>query len=262
MMMFDCVMELKHFGTKEALLLYVTAKGEDKTPEQNQLLEKLISNLKETGIGARVIHKEGDPINAILGAAKEEDATLISIASSGKGRTREFLVGSTSFGVLRSSTKPVLIDKFRVTEKGGKKIVRAACTTIFRRALVPLDFTKCTDRVLEYIPRLCKVGLGEVILFHVVESSKYNVKDGGRFKEVMEKLDKLRDGLRANGCNVTTHVHFGTVSYNILEASRELDATLIVLGAHGKSLLREVTLGGNSEEVIRKAEVPLLVIPC
>ena len=262
MMMFDCVMELKHFGTKEAFLLYVTGKGEDKTPEQNKLLENLISNLKDTGIEAKVIHKEGDPVDKILEAAKEEKVTLISMASSGKGRTRELLVGSTSFGVLRSSKKPVLIDKFKVTEKGGKRIVRAACTTIFQRAIVPVDFTECSDRVLQLVPRLCRVGLGEVILFHVVESSKYNVRDGARFKAVTEKLDKLREDLRSNGCNVSTHVHFGTVSYNILEATRELDATLIVLGAHGKSLLREMTLGGNSEEVIRKAEIPLLVIPC
>jgi nucleotide-binding universal stress UspA family protein len=90
--------------------------------------------------------------------------------------------------------------------------------------------------------------------------------DEERFKvvvdTVLKDLDGLRETLETQGCNVTTHVHFGTVAYNILEASRELEVSLVLLGAHRKSLLHELALGGNSETVIRKSSVPLLIIPC
>jgi nucleotide-binding universal stress UspA family protein len=52
------------------------------------------------------------------------------------------------------------------------------------------------------------------------------------------------------------------VSYNILEAARELDSSIMVMGIRRRSLLREVALGGNSEDVIRRSPTPLLVVPC
>ncbi len=262
MMMFECVLELKRFGSKEVVLLYVTGKGEEATPEQRATLESLVSHLREGGMEARVVHKEGEPVATILEVAEQEGVNMISMASSGKGKAREFLVGSTSFGVLRGTKRPVLVDKFKVVEKGGARLVKRSCTTIFRRALVPVDFSPCTKKIVDMIPKLCTVGMSEAVLFHVVESTRYDVDDGERFTKVLEDLNKLRDRLASQGCNVTTHIHFGTVSYNILEAARELDASMILLGTRGKSLLREVALGSNSEEVARKAQIPILMVPC
>ena len=160
----------------------------------------------------------------------------------------------------------MLVNKFEVRERGGRREIVPACRSIFRKALVPIDFSTCTDTCMELIPRLSKLGLQEAVLFHVIESSKVNVEDEGRFKKVVEtvqaKLEVLMSRLEEQGCTVSTHIHFGTVSYNILEASRELEATVIILGAHRKSLLREIALGGNSEGVVRKSQVPVLIIPC
>jgi len=113
---------------------------------------------------------------------------------------------------------------------------------------------------------MAKLGLQEAVLFHVVDISKANMDDDAKFKRVLDnvtgRLEELKLKLAEQGCQASTHVHIGTVSYNILEASRELETTLIILGAHRKSLLREIALGGNSETVVRKSEVPLLIIPC
>jgi len=118
----------------------------------------------------------------------------------------------------------------------------------------------------ELLPQLARLGLREAVLFHVVEGARANLDDDDKFKqamdEVMSKMDNLKQRLTEQGCQTTTHVHFGTVSYNILEASRELSVSLIILGAHRKSLLREIALGGNSETVVRRSKVPLLIIPC
>lgn len=259
--MFDCLLELKHLGTEEVVLLH-TSSGPSLGAEQRRLLDRLASDLSGAGIRSKERVTTGDPVKEIIRAAEEEGVTLIAMASSGKGKAREFFVGSTSFEVLRSSKVPVLINKFRVLEAGGTKEVRRSCSSIFRRALVPIDFSTCTPMCEELLPRLSRLGLQESVLFHVVESSKYSVEDGERFKVVLDDLEAMKEKLSCEGCNITTHVHFGTVSYNILEAARELDVSLIVLGAHRKSLMREIALGGNSEEVIRRSTVPLLVIPC
>ncbi|GEM_PF-751067 len=266
MRMFDCLLELKHLGTKEVVVCHVTPAGQDLTAEQRATLDDIERSLADAGIKATVSVRSGDAIQNVLDLAKGENVSLIAMASSGKGRAREFIVGSTSFGVLRSSTIPVLINKFNVTGEGDRTRVAAACRSIFRKALVPIDFSTCTDACMELLPQLSKLGLQEAVLFHVVESERAAIDDDVRFKrvldEVMARLDGLRLKLTEQGCDASTHVHFGTVSYNILEASRELDATLIILGAHRKSLLREIALGGNSETVVRRSQVPLLIIPC
>jgi nucleotide-binding universal stress UspA family protein len=264
--MFDCLLELEHLGTKEIILCYVAPAGAGPTAEQRSTMDGLKRNLEDTGIRAVEVVEQGNPVEKVLEVARRERVSLIAMASSGKGRAREFIVGSTSFGVLRSTTTPVLINKFEVTDRGGRTVVSPACRSIFRRALVPVDFSTCTAACMELLPRLAQLGLQEAVLFHVVESAMANMDDDVRFKrvldEVMTKLDSLKQKLIDQGCPATTHVHFGTVAYNILEASRELETTLIILGAHRKSLLREITLGGNSETVVRRSQVPLLIIPC
>ncbi len=264
--MFDCLLELKHLGTREIILCNVHPLGEELSVEQQKIMDDLKKSLDDSGIAAIEAIEQGDPVEQVLKVAEREKVTLIAMASSGKGKAREFFIGSTSFGILRSSSWPVLINKFQVLEKGDHKEVRPSCKSIFRKALVPIDFSTCTPVAMDLIPKLSKLGLQESVLFHVVESSKANMDDEERFKEVVDTvlngLDGLREKLEAQECNVTTHVHFGTVAYNILEASRELEVSLVLLGAHSKSLLHELALGGNSESVIRKSSVPLLIIPC
>jgi nucleotide-binding universal stress UspA family protein len=264
--MFDCLLELRHMGTKEVILCFVRSPGEEMTDEQRRTMEGLSKNLRDAGIEAIEAVEQGDPVMEVLKVAAREKVTLIAMASSGKGKAREFLVGSTSFGILRSTDWPVLINKFEVVEREGHKEVQRSCRSIFRKALVPIDFSSCTPTCMDLIPRLSKLGLQESVLFHVVENSKASMDDEERFKAVVDTvlrdLEGLRERLEKQECNASTHVHFGTVSYNILEASRELEVSLIVLGAHRKSLLHELALGGNSETVIRKSSVPLLIIPC
>jgi len=264
--MFDCLLELHHMGTKEVIICHVAQAGTALTPEQIFTLDRLEMSLEDIGVKAVEMIEEGDPVDKVLEAAIREKVSLIAMASSGKGRAREFLLGSTSFGVLRSAPIPVLINKFEVTEKGGRTIVTPACSSIFRKALVPIDFSSCTEMCAELLPQLARLGLREAVLFHVVEGARANLDDDDKFKqamdEVMSKMDNLKQRLTEQGCQTTTHVHFGTVSYNILEASRELSVSLIILGAHRKSLLREIALGGNSETVVRRSKVPLLIIPC
>ncbi|MDW5562518.1 MAG: universal stress protein [Methanomassiliicoccus sp.] len=264
--MLDCLLELKHLGTKEIILCHVVPVGGGLTAEQRTMMDDLRRSLDGAGIASAEIVEQGNPIEKVLDVAKREEVSLIAMASSGKGKTREFLMGSTSFGILRSSTTPVLVNKLKVIETEGRTMVAPACQAIFRKALVPIDFSNCTSACMDLIPQLSELGLKESVLFHVVEGAKANMDDEVKFKrvldEVMAKLEDLREELEGKGCNASTHVHFGTVSYNILEASRELNISLILLGAHRKSLLRELTLGGNSETVIRRSQVPLLIIPC
>jgi nucleotide-binding universal stress UspA family protein len=261
--MLKCVKELKGFGLKEVVLCHVAASGISLTSDHRETLEGIKESIRQVGCEVREVVTEGDPVEQVLDIAESEDVSLIAMASSGKGRTQELLIGSTSFGILRSTSRPVLINKFPEVED---ELRSAEPSPIFQKALIPIDFSSCTDMCMMLLPELSSRGLREAVLFNVVESGSSNIQEGKRFQKVLNKvmldLDEMRSKLEGRGCRVSTHVHFGTVPYNILEASRELDASVIILGAHRKSLLREITLGGNSETVVRRSTIPLLVIPC
>ena len=261
--MLDCVKELMGFGLKEVVLCHVAAVGISLTADQRKTLERTMESIRREGAKVREVVRQGDPVEEVLDVAESEDVSLIAMASSGKGRTQELLIGSTSFGILRSASRPVLINKFPSTEGRQEGTV---APPIFQKALVPIDFSSCTDMCMILLPELSSHGLREAVLFNVVDSGRSNIQEGKRFQKVLSKvmldLDEIRSKLEGRGCRVSTHVHFGTVPYNILEASRELDASVIILGAHRRSLLREITLGGNTETVVRKSTIPLLVIPC
>ena len=115
---------------------------------------------------------------------------------------------------------------------------------------------------MEALESLIEKGLRKAILFNTVDSCKYKLNDDQHFAWVKAELGKLKERLADRECEVITHIHFGTPAYNIMEACREFGCSLVVLGTHGRSLLHEMTLGSVSEEVIRKAKVSLLIVPC
>ena len=49
------------------------------------------------------------PVQALVGLAEERGADLIVVGSSGQGRVRGLLLGSTAFGVIQRSPVPVLV---------------------------------------------------------------------------------------------------------------------------------------------------------
>ncbi|PLX83870.1 MAG: universal stress protein [Desulfuromonas sp.] len=56
-------------------------------------------------------------------------------------------------------------------------------------------------------------------------------------------------------------VHHGPPALGILEAAERLGADLVVMGSHGKGLLKHAFLGSVAERVLRKAPSPIMVVP-
>lgn len=88
------------------------AMGSEETPAGEQQLEQLARWQAElTGAGLRVtVHEtEGSAIERILDFAETVNADLIVLGSHGHGALHQLFVGSVSEGVLRNSTRPVLL---------------------------------------------------------------------------------------------------------------------------------------------------------
>jgi nucleotide-binding universal stress UspA family protein len=67
--------------------------------------------------------------------------------------------------------------------------------------------------------------------------------------------------LRELGLDAETHVYYDNPVPAILDASRRQHVDLIVLSTHGRSGLGRVIYGSVADDVLRHAEVPVLLVP-
>lgn len=74
-----------------------------------KLIMKLKTTLRRRGISARALQVEGVPVVEILACAKKLKADYIVIGSHGHSGFYDLLVGSTTTGVLRRATCPVVV---------------------------------------------------------------------------------------------------------------------------------------------------------
>ncbi len=261
MMMFDCALDLKELGSKRITLLHVKQRGRQLPVNDKLKLESLVDRLHDAGFDASSVIREGDPCTIILEEADSEHVDVITMASAGKGKAEELLVGSVSMGVIRRSPKPILLEKFPVANVDGKKRECRLGQHLFRHALVSVDIPACSTNLGIIFKVLCERGLKEATLLHIIDSAKYKIGDDDRFAYVKKMLDEMKAQIDSP-CRIATHIHYGTTAYNIMETIREVDPSIVVIGTKKSSYLRGMTLGTTTEEVVRKSPIPLLIVPC
>ncbi|SDU02771.1 universal stress protein [Geopseudomonas guangdongensis] len=76
-------------------------------------------------------------------------------------------------------------------------------------------------------------------------------------EELRSLLAELHDGLSGSA---NLHLGIGNVVNEITLQADALDADLLVLGAHGSSLVRDLIVGSTTERVLRRTGRPLLVV--
>ncbi len=77
--------------------------------DERDELNELVTQLVDADVNASALMAQGDPVKTILRQAERLDAELIVVGSHGHGMMFDALVGSTSSGILRKSTIPVLV---------------------------------------------------------------------------------------------------------------------------------------------------------
>ncbi len=266
--MIECTGELKYLGVGEIVLLHVidpkeimhpyreetfVKKAEEKVNKMKKELEKMGFRVK-TRVSVEV------PSWGIIKVADEENVSLIMIGARGKGLLREAFIGSVSGEVLRHGRPPVLIIKSRVIDRYGEKVIEA-CRIMFRKVMYPTDFSDCSGIPLELIKRL-KIGISEVVLIHVVEKGETLEEIENFRREAKEKLEKIREELEKEGIKSYIHVHTGIASKEILKIAEDEEISIIVIGALGKSLVKEILVGSTTSKVVRESRVPVLVTKC
>jgi len=141
-----------------------------------------------------------------------------------------------------------------------------------KRILVPIDFSneaKCAAKIASKIVR--KTG-GELFLLHMLELPTTTIDPtdingtygapGALFylKIAQKKFAEFKKLPFLKGVKIIETIQFFKAFDGIIDESKKHDVNLIVMGSKGTSGLHEMFIGSNTEKVVRKSHVPVLVV--
>ncbi|GAB4263745.1 MAG: universal stress protein [Deferrisomatales bacterium] len=131
---------------------------------------------------------------------------------------------------------------------------------MFRHALVATDLSSASKRITECAGQLRTLGCEAITLVHV-EEVRYSVGLEESLAEAdRPQLEAQAQALEAQGYRVDRQLRRGIAWHEILEATREAGADLVMVASHGRGSLAETVLGGTAARVVESSPVPVLVL--
>ncbi len=146
-----------------------------------------------------------------------------------------------------------------------------------KKIVCAVDFSKGSERALEYALHFARTLQAEVWLVHVYELPLATVptgvaRDAAEPGQLFDFVREVRSSLNAQlealvtahrGSGIAIHMRLleGAPAGGIVAASKELEAQLVVVGTHGRTGLSHLMLGSVSERVVRSAPCPVLTVP-
>jgi len=143
----------------------------------------------------------------------------------------------------------------------------------FSTIVAAVDFSETSCDVVRAALVLARAGDGHVCLIHavphviqtpwVVDASGLDVEDLQRrwVSEAEEQLAGLAVALRLDPRRVSAEVVVGPAAFEIVRHASERAADVLVLGSHGRGVIRRFLLGGVAGRVLREATCPVLIVP-
>jgi nucleotide-binding universal stress UspA family protein len=129
---------------------------------------------------------------------------------------------------------------------------------MWKRILVPLDGSNLAERALAYVEELATAFNSEVILLYVSEPKEeqyrpmhqlYLEEVAKRVKEHVKKRARIKMALLT-----------GEAAEEIINYARKNKASVIIMASHGRSGITAWVMGNVANNVLRAAEVPVLLI--
>ena len=138
------------------------------------------------------------------------------------------------------------------------------------KILVPIDFSDCSKKALQYAVPFAKEFGATITLLHVVHFNyvggpevgtlDFPLIEGDLRKSAEQELAELAAKEVQLQTVAGTLVRFGPAVVEIVGAAKDLESDLIIISTHGRTRLNHVFMGSVAENVIRLAPCPVLVV--
>ena len=139
-----------------------------------------------------------------------------------------------------------------------------------KKILVPVDFSPCSERALQYALAFAGQFNASLVLLQVVEAFPIDYLVGFEssrqsndwlIEQSRKRLKQLTRKLTATGAiSGEPIVNFGKPFQEIVQVAKDQGADLIVIATHGYTGLKYIQLGSTTERVVRHAPCPVLVV--
>lgn len=194
----------------------------------------------------------GDPSEEVVRAADDLDADLVVLGTRGRTGVDRVVWGSVAESVLHRSRRPVVVVRDPQPYPGRRQ---------FRHILHPTDFSPLSRPALRVAVELAQAHRATLRLLHVETPHEAQRAPSGDWP-THETMDRLRQESEAAGLEVVMELRTTAVDPGdeILQASRQTDCDLIVLGSHGRTGVRRLLMGSVSEFVLRSATCATMIV--
>ncbi|MDE1206276.1 universal stress protein [Flavobacteriaceae bacterium 144Ye] len=140
-----------------------------------------------------------------------------------------------------------------------------------KNILVPTDFSKNCNKAEELGIEMAKLYNSEIHFFHLMKTPvdwvKLDKQKEKRYPETLKEIGVVKSKLRElekkaehEGLKCRTFLQFDSGQKDILEHSGHFHHDFIVTGSSGtRGGIREL-MGSNVEKIVRKADVPVVVV--
>lgn len=226
-----------------------------------RVVEALHAALRPRAAGVAVRIVDGQPVPALLHAARSWNADLILVGSSGRGAISRAILGSVSDEIVRTAPCPVLVAKRRVAS--------------FERMLVATDGSVHAEAALRFVAALPVPPSAELRVCAVSEAPDAAPQPvlAGRDRRAgllallteMEKRTAIQAVTKALGilgslpCSIQSSVRHGDAGRELADEVHRWVPDLLVVGARGRTAGRDVPLGSVTQTLLRQAKCPTLV---
>jgi len=228
-----------------------------------ELLAKLSKMLATRGLKVETMIRRGSPADEIIKTCQSIGADLALVGLKGASNAPEFLLGGVAHKVIKYAPCSVLVAK-----KESEAI---------NKVLVPLDGSKYSDEVMQFLLRMPLPHHTEILLITVVQSFaaafvKAYTLDLERDRQIIAELQKAEEDVaerlmtkaegqvRKGGYKVSAIVARGDPSQEILRETARQNVDLIILGAKGLTEVRGFLLGNVAQRIARYAKPSVLVV--
>lgn len=136
-----------------------------------------------------------------------------------------------------------------------------------RNILLPVDGSKFMERNINYACDVAKSMEAKLTLIHVVTlptivEPGFPIDPKPFEQDGLKTLEKASKVAKDKGVDPETKLgkSFGNPAQEILKAAEEGEFDLIIIGAKGHSLLRNLMIGSVCDTVVHNAPCPVLVV--
>jgi nucleotide-binding universal stress UspA family protein len=207
----------------------------------------------------------GDAVEETLTEIRLRKADVVVMATHGRSGLGRWVYGSVAEGVLASSPVPVLL--VRAWHAGSVWPMDKRL-----RLLVPLDASLFAQDALPVADELARALGSQAVLLQAIPSPDLASGDGVQWTgadlqsyeaarlEAEENLRQAAARLTLPPEDITREVRVGDAAEAIAAGCREHGVGLVVMASHRRTGLSRLLLGSVADAVLRRGEVPLLLI--